>query len=436
MLEGVGTALTRLWTVVKNSLRFFTAPPKDPIGSTAVSLAVLPNFRTEPETFPTFPLSPPEPLPEIPQIPEITPPPTVPTVPTVPRVSRRRIDDQDRQAGETAFIYFNDILEQLPTARRLLQKVREVDLHAYAFHRRLGARLLAPASVTERGQMAPTFASILPANGMVYVPYDPENLPDQMVPCSFLYFQKVAKTASHIVVPRGATTIYRMAAAYHLPGENLTAASSFMVGIVDGRAQTLLEKAPWYQELPRGDGFWKMRWDVSWDLQRSWTSARAHKWTKTGSPQEYGEQIFNMATYWVNTTGKEFNVRAERDGVSLSFGVALKRTPYFFKDREVVLNDRGKKRRIFHAVAEHERVTVSGKVTTVPAHYRGLRRFVWKDETITITRPENAPTLIWTLPAEELSREEHRQRPKGSRVFMNKAAKIVLQGSERMGGRH
>lgn len=82
--------------------------------------------------------------------------------------------------------------------------------------------------------------------------------------------------------------------------------------------------------------------------------------------------------------GSMIRIEAAKGDVSAVFGVEVKRTAYFFKDRDDVLDPgTGKKKRIFHIVRPHQRADGS----TVKMHFRGLRQFVWNGYRINITVP-------------------------------------------------
>ena len=201
-----------------------------------------------------------------------------------------------------------------------------------------------------------------------------------------------------------------------------------------------------YFDLPKGGGFMRTRWGVPDNLKIAWADVRERSekddskmskfWKKGGkfapgleTPEAYACMLLGFLSDWINTSGQEFSVRAERDGLSVNFGVALGRTPYFFKDREVTLNVRGKTCRIFHAVEAHERLLSDGRVTQVKAHYRGLRHFMWKGEKIVITQPDMAPTLTWSAEAQEVQ-----AKFKGKDMMtMGRAARFVREVTESVG---
>ena len=76
-------------------------------------------------------------------------------------------------------------------------------------------------------------------------------------------------------------------------------------------------------------------------------------------------------------------VKAYKGRLAAIFSVNVLRTPYFFKDRDLCVNVRGKKKKIFHIVRTHIRKTGS----VVRTHFRGMREFNWNGYKIRITVP-------------------------------------------------
>jgi hypothetical protein len=83
-------------------------------------------------------------------------------------------------------------------------------------------------------------------------------------------------------------------------------------------------------------------------------------------------------------------IEARKDGLTGVFGVAIKRTAYFFKDRSAVVDQSGGKKRIFHIVRPH--VRANGQA--VKLHFRGLRKFNWNGYDIAISVPGRDHLLL------------------------------------------
>jgi hypothetical protein len=102
-------------------------------------------------------------------------------------------------------------------------------------------------------------------------------------------------------------------------------------------------------------------------------------------PEEYLRRMFveAAALYESSTLGSMIRVAVQKRNLVATFGVEIKRTSYFFQDRDVVLTSSGRKKRIFHIVRPH--IRKSGEA--VPMHFRGLREFDWAGYRVSITVP-------------------------------------------------
>lgn len=118
-------------------------------------------------------------------------------------------------------------------------------------------------------------------------------------------------------------------------------------------------------------------------------------WWATGrldfSPEEYLRRCFLEAAlmYEHSALGSMIRVEASKGKLSATFGVDVKRTSYFFKDRDVTaeaLTAAGTRIPIFHSVRPHTRNTNHGEVG-VRMHFRGLREFGWAGYRVKITVP-------------------------------------------------
>jgi hypothetical protein len=81
--------------------------------------------------------------------------------------------------------------------------------------------------------------------------------------------------------------------------------------------------------------------------------------------------------------GSMLRVDVAKDDMHAVFGLSPRRTSYFFQDRDIVLNDKGHRRRIFHMVRPF--IDKNGKAH--PMSFRGLRDFHWAGYDVHITVP-------------------------------------------------
>src|SRR5262249_46502900 len=81
-------------------------------------------------------------------------------------------------------------------------------------------------------------------------------------------------------------------------------------------------------------------------------------------------EMFAMAMLTHHATLDYIAVRPQQGGWVAACGIDLPQAKRFFADRQIELAADGKRKRIFHAVASHDRRLEHG-TTRVRAHYRG-----------------------------------------------------------------
>jgi len=104
------------------------------------------------------------------------------------------------------------------------------------------------------------------------------------------------------------------------------------------------------------------------------------------SPERIGVSSFCWAASAVGDAAlANTRIMVHKGDAAAEFNIPIKRTAYFFRDREPVV-DNGKTKRIFHIVRAHKRETRLG-TKYVKFHHRGLRKFEWNGYRVTITVP-------------------------------------------------
>lgn len=284
-----------------------------------------------------------------------------------------------------SFYHIGDLLDQLEGARRLLRKMKTTDPDAYTFHKTVGARILAVTDAAHSERINVSFLKVLPSAGMVYFPEFSDD-DKATFPLCLAYFEKF-KALADVQMLNHVLALYRVSMVYDVDGKCYV--FQYAIGVTDDGSPILLrQRAPrQYVIQTRGKGklsFQRMEWSFPEFLE--WK----HKDGSREKAEVFGPKTFCLMANFYDQSNEEFQVRAERGGVSLAFNVALGRTPYFFKDREIEVAADGRRKRIFHSVDQHARTLASGKKTIVKQHYRGLRQFEWSGESITITPPHNA----------------------------------------------
>jgi hypothetical protein len=134
----------------------------------------------------------------------------------------------------------------------------------------------------------------------------------------------------------------------------------------------------------------KRNLDVQSIPVRAWSIPKDFvRWAKTHNetPDQFFIGLFcDTIRRWEMAGFSMIKVHVQRDDMTAVFGVDVHRLGYFFQDRDIELTESGVKKRIFHIVRPHERMTKEGK-KAVPFHFRGLREFDWAGYHVRITVP-------------------------------------------------
>lgn len=131
--------------------------------------------------------------------------------------------------------------------------------------------------------------------------------------------------------------------------------------------------------------------------RREWRLPKAYTdWAKrtNSSPNVMLCNIFLRAAHAYETTAYSMiRVAVHHKGLTAIFSVDVKRVPYFFQDRDITLTENGLKKRIFHIVRPHERITAAG-IKPIKFHFRGLREFAWAGYEVKITVPQRDHLML------------------------------------------
>ncbi len=302
-----------------------------------------------------------------------------------PRRPRRNLAERDP-------IHITDVLNWIPKCRDLLQHLKKHEPEVVKFYNVMGAKLTA-AKTLWVGELAHCIND-LPGIGMVFYLVEGGGV----FAGNFVHFVKLESQPYYAVVPKTSLVMYRVTVAFS-DYDGLAHSYDFFVSINDdNRGQVVSQRNLTVQHLPKGGSFTRMDWGVPSELTYHWKDVkrRGQLVDECKSAEQFGLNSFHWALRSYLDSSEDFQIRAERDGSSVAFNVALGRTPYFFKDRETDLTESGQKKKIFHRVEEHQRQLASGKTSTVTAHYRGARKFTWKGERVVITPSERSFYKRWT----------------------------------------
>lgn len=320
-------------------------------------------------------------------------------------------------AADRGEFYFREaILDQLDHYFVCLRRMRKADPDSYALYRQIGAHVIPFSSLMSIykehhdehvSTLSPWWRKTRPGFGAVGYALDPIVLKHEKSDANgkggwiyprLMYFHKFdpSKVPSHVqrLCPEGSST-YIMTVYWDKPGDPYHekhggACTEYAVHMhADGSLQLLLSlyRRPIHMKSKRKPPPGETR-DFTIPQNKWMIDPFFVEWAKEHKtdPTYFLLRLFCEAAHsWERAQGM-VRVDVTKDIMHAVFSVNVKRTPYFFKDRDVTVNEEGKKRRIFHIVRPHKRHLLS-RDTFVKMHFRGERKFTWNGYGISITVP-------------------------------------------------
>lgn len=305
------------------------------------------------------------------------------------------------------FNFRDTILDQLDRYWVYLERMQKHDPDAYGFYKQLGATLVPYAAsqswsdkpkmpekiedlvnFKRRIKLSPWFRQQWPAFGCCAYGTNPRDekrelikLPDGHTVCTpkFMYFRRV-KNFPWTVQPVRNGKLYMLTIWWDRV-EKLERSrvkwgrpQEFALQISDDGERIRVLKT-----RTRDDGEIGPWWD--WQLPHEYKRWAKHYGLDV---QTHLSNIFCNAVQDVEQAAYSMlRVEVSKGDLTAVFGLSPRRTGYFFQDRDIVLNEAGIKKRVFHMVRPH----VRKDGTRVATHFRGLREFTWAGYRVWISIP-------------------------------------------------
>lgn len=306
------------------------------------------------------------------------------------------------------FNFRDTILQQLDRYFFYLKRMKKHDADSYGFYRQVGATLLPylatgsfhrtkepdlEARTRPVGPLSPWFNETRPTFGCFAYGADPETEkfeqteePDKSktwVP-KFFYYQKCKVAPSTIQRIKGGGDIYLLTVWWDRPNKRFKHGIPQQLPIFisgDGKTITALKtlKTSWTSiRSPHGKfRVPERRWEIAKDY-REW--AKQHE----EDVQHFLTSVFVDAVQ--NSENSHLSmarIAVTKRHMTAVFSVNIRRTAYFFQDRDIQVTQGGTRRPIFHLVRPH--VRTDG--TVVRMHFRGVRDFTWAGYKVHISVP-------------------------------------------------
>lgn len=346
--------------------------------------------------------------------------------------------------------YFRDaILDQLDHYFVILGRMKKGDRQSYDLFSRIGAHIT-PTRTAEWFEKTPAglppwWRETLPGRGGVFFG-DSEIEATEKKEKSFypraLHFMKYRPHGVPVEVqPVNTGTVYMMAVYWDKLGDEKWQKLAGGHGVSqdypvvigeDGSIRVLrtLETKYVQGRGKRGKFYIPVRrWGIPKTYQE-WADQHGQK------AEDYLRWLFiHAAETYMMANASMTRVSVTKGHLTGIFAVDIERTPYFFRDREVTVNDKGTRKRIFHVVRAHERMNGA----TVRLHFRGERQFNWNGYAISITVPgwhhlNLAEINIGSLDGESEEGQELKTRPKKVLTSKGYAQRLTGWISNGLGG--
>jgi hypothetical protein len=309
------------------------------------------------------------------------------------------------------FNFRDTILDQLDRYFFYLKRMKKHDSDAYGLYKRIGATILPylatgafhhtksdpdPSYKTAPiPPLPPWFRETRPTFGCYAYGTDaetekfeqepdPENPKLEMWVPKFMYFHK-NKIASSDIQPMKGGDIYTLTMWWDRPSGRMKHGIPQQVPIFvseDGKTIIALKVRRTAMTPMRSsrDGHFSIpsrRWEIPKEY-RDW--AKQHE----EDIQHFLTSLFvNTINHSVNSHMSMVRIEVAKHGMMAVFSVNIRRTAYFFQDRDIEVTDRGTRKPVFHLVRPHIRKDGSA----VKMHFRGAREFTWAGYQVRITVP-------------------------------------------------
>lgn len=307
---------------------------------------------------------------------------------TVPIEKKKRKSFETSGSEIGTWKTFGDLLEQLDSYFYYLNELKKNDIDSYNIFSKIGGRVL-PSEVLMNTTVLPEIwkTKNKPSNGMIFLDSHFEEKDDKISP-KLLYFQKIDKTP-YAQLHNGQIYNLTMYYADRNLKKKIRYPASFYVNIDDqanvSAVKTLSIKYKTITSKKKHQNFRVPYQAWGFDPMIEEFAKTRTRNGKSQDPMEALQFLFYLTASSSTYANDGIRINVVKNGTVGVFNVPMTRTAYFFKDREKVVNENGRTRRIFHVTSSHFRTLSNGKQIPIRLHFKGLRKFTWNGYEITIT---------------------------------------------------
>jgi len=286
--------------------------------------------------------------------------------------------------------YLTDLLDQMDRAFEGMKALKKADPIAFRRFQKMSCNVYSKDYIAyagdgrewaSQGNQFAIKVNEIPAQGCVFVPHYWDNEDRELCFPIFIYYSRIKKP---INVQQANGVVLEVGICWGRRDDPVVAETFFVSVNDDCSVQVLKTLVPKHEKVQR-----KVKRKHTQDfsiIRTTWIEPRVLQDMsehRSETPEETAYSMVWMAINGSLATDSGINVRVSKGTKRVTFAIDMLRTPYFFKDREKVVNENGNTKKIFHIVAAHKRV-VNGVEQVVKSHTRGLRKFMWNDYAVNI----------------------------------------------------
>lgn len=322
--------------------------------------------------------------------------------------SNPKVDTHDRapfsQTFSPVWTFRSGILDRLDEYFDCMKQLKRIDPDSYALYSQVGFSI--PMNAYKASPDFRIDFKERPAFGGILVGTSSEENIKKVSP-SFMYFQKLSHPSQVQWMSEGET--YKVTAIYDSRKNERYRSFPLEYHVMvdtDGRVKLLKQMVSITSRIQPGrrhsGGKKPDPFDLSltrWDYPEV---VKIFAQEHGESNEEWAKFLFLIAFETTRMCQEQIVVRVKQSNLTAAFGIELPSAKTFFRDRDkTLLAVDGKRKRIFHSVVAHSRVSLVHK-NEVKAHYRGIRHFDWQTYGINIVLPDKKYILDCPVPAIQL----------------------------------
>lgn len=283
--------------------------------------------------------------------------------------------------GRIEFSLRGDVLEKLDVYFKRFHRISKIDPDVYGLFSLIGTSLCSDENeclARDMDVLAREFdIERTPAMACVMLGKDLVSETDDRLEVAFVAYVRYARDTVIPGVQPPPTThmLYSVNIYFADHTHDLVPAQMFLAVDKDGDVRVLKQRVQEHHRVGK-DTISRTGWALPFIVQ---LYAKERGLNVTEVPNS----ILAFAISAAVRDAESIQVRATAGPITAAFNVAIGSTPKFFADRDIEVNDRGSRKRIFHIVPGYQKTDG----TLVRMHSKGLREFRWNGYRIHIGKP-------------------------------------------------